>query len=145
MANVKACAGSGGIEPGQIVKANVIPEERQRFARMNEIYRSYFPDGSYPARTTIRGLRWATRCSCWKSSAPLKRKPQQKADALSAFFHPARQAPGRDRQPRFARRYFAHSVGGKAAIERVAIASVCFRCAIVRRRASSAFWSRIAS
>lgn len=53
MANVKALLEAAGSSLDKIVKANVILKNAGDFARMNEIYRSYFPDGNYPARTTI--------------------------------------------------------------------------------------------
>lgn len=53
MANVKALLEAAGSSLDKIVKANVILKHASDFARMNEIYRSYFPDGNYPARTTI--------------------------------------------------------------------------------------------
>ncbi|RSE78299.1 RidA family protein [Achromobacter denitrificans] len=53
MANVKALLEAAGSSLDKIVKANVILKYASDFARMNEIYRSYFPDGNYPARTTI--------------------------------------------------------------------------------------------
>ena len=53
MANVKALLEAAGSSLDKIVKANVILKNASDFARMNEIYRSYFPDGNYPARTTI--------------------------------------------------------------------------------------------
>lgn len=36
-----------------VVKMNVILTRASDFKEMNEIYRSYFPKGDYPARTTI--------------------------------------------------------------------------------------------
>jgi 2-iminobutanoate/2-iminopropanoate deaminase len=53
MANVKALLEEAGSNLDKIVKANVILKNAGDFARMNEIYRSHFPDGNYPARTTI--------------------------------------------------------------------------------------------
>ncbi|WP_165720301.1 RidA family protein [Bordetella trematum] len=53
MANVQALLEAAGSSLDKIVKANVILKRAGDFARMNEIYRSYFPDGNYPARTTI--------------------------------------------------------------------------------------------
>ncbi len=53
MANVKALLEEAGSSLDHIVKANVILKNASDFARMNEIYRTYFKDGEYPARTTI--------------------------------------------------------------------------------------------
>jgi len=53
MANVKALLEEAGSSLDKIVKANVILKRSEDFARMNEIYRTYFKEGEYPARTTI--------------------------------------------------------------------------------------------
>ncbi|HLT99271.1 MAG TPA: RidA family protein [Burkholderiaceae bacterium] len=53
MANIKALLEEAGSSLDKIVKANVILKNASDFARMNEIYRTYFKDGEYPARTTI--------------------------------------------------------------------------------------------
>lgn len=53
MDNIRALLEAGGSSLDRIVKTNVILVRKTDFAEMNEIYRSYFPDGVYPARTTI--------------------------------------------------------------------------------------------
>ena len=53
MENITALLEEAGSSLDKIVKANVILVRKTDFAEMNEIYRSYFPDGVYPARTTI--------------------------------------------------------------------------------------------
>ena len=53
MENIKALLEDGGSSLDKIVKANVILVRESDFAAMNEIYRSYFEAGVYPARTTI--------------------------------------------------------------------------------------------
>lgn len=53
MANVKALLEEAGWSLDKIVKANVILKNSSDFARMNELYRTYFKDGEFPARTTI--------------------------------------------------------------------------------------------
>lgn len=53
MANVKALLEEAGSSLDKIVKANVILKNSSDFARMNELYRTYFKDGEFPARTTI--------------------------------------------------------------------------------------------
>ena len=51
--NIKALLEDAGSSLGKIVKVNVILVRKTDFAAMNEIYRSYFNEGHYPARTTI--------------------------------------------------------------------------------------------
>lgn len=53
MANIKALLEEAGSSLDKIVKANVILKNASDFGRMNEIYRTYFKEGHYPARTTI--------------------------------------------------------------------------------------------
>ena len=53
MENLKGLLEDAGSSLGKIVKANVILVRDSDFQAMNEIYRSYFEDGVYPARTTI--------------------------------------------------------------------------------------------
>ena len=53
MANITALLEDGGSSLNKIVKTNVILVRETDFAAMNEIYRSYFEEGVYPARTTI--------------------------------------------------------------------------------------------
>ena len=53
MTNIKALLEVGGSSLDKIVKSNVILIRKSDFAAMNEIYRSYFDEGKFPARTTI--------------------------------------------------------------------------------------------
>ena len=53
MENIVALLEEAGSGLDKIVKSNVILVRKSDFAEMNEIYRSYFADGVYPARTTI--------------------------------------------------------------------------------------------
>lgn len=53
MANIKALLEEAGSSLDKIVKANVILVDPANFERMNQIYRTYFKEGEYPARTTI--------------------------------------------------------------------------------------------
>ena len=53
MANIKALLEEAGSSLDKIVKANVILKRSEDFGRMNELYRTYFKEGEYPARTTI--------------------------------------------------------------------------------------------
>lgn len=51
--NVKAVLEAAGSSLDRVVKVNVILARAADFAAMNEIYRTYFREGNYPARTTI--------------------------------------------------------------------------------------------
>jgi len=53
MENLRAVLEAGGSAFDKVVKVNVILRRISDFAAMNEIYRTYFNDGGYPARTTI--------------------------------------------------------------------------------------------
>ena len=51
-ANLAAVLAEAGTSLEHAVKMNVILVRMADFAAMNEIYRSYFPSGKYPARCT---------------------------------------------------------------------------------------------
>jgi 2-iminobutanoate/2-iminopropanoate deaminase len=53
MENMKAILEAAGTSLEKVVKVNVILTRIGDYAEMNEIYRSYFKEGQYPARTTI--------------------------------------------------------------------------------------------
>jgi len=53
MANIKALLEAAGSSLDKVVKSNVILTNAADFDRMNAIYRTYFKEGEYPARTTI--------------------------------------------------------------------------------------------
>jgi len=53
MENIKAILHGAGTSLDRVVKVNVILTRIGDFAAMNEIYRTYFADGNFPARTTI--------------------------------------------------------------------------------------------
>lgn len=53
MENITVILREAGTSLDKVVKANVILTRIADFQEMNEIYRSYFEDGNYPARTTI--------------------------------------------------------------------------------------------
>jgi 2-iminobutanoate/2-iminopropanoate deaminase len=53
MENLKIILEDAGSSLDKIVKTNVILVRISDFAAMNEIYRTYFKEGQYPARTTI--------------------------------------------------------------------------------------------
>jgi 2-iminobutanoate/2-iminopropanoate deaminase len=51
--NIKAVLEAAGSSLERAVKINVILTRAGDFAAMNEVYREYFREGNYPARTTI--------------------------------------------------------------------------------------------
>ena len=53
MENMKAVLEAAGSSLDKVVKVNVILTRITDFDAMNEIYRTYFNEGNYPARTTI--------------------------------------------------------------------------------------------
>lgn len=53
MANIKEILETAGSSIGHIVKANIILTRLSDFKEMNEIFRQYFEEGQFPARTTI--------------------------------------------------------------------------------------------
>jgi 2-iminobutanoate/2-iminopropanoate deaminase len=53
MANIKAILATAGTSLERAVKVVVILVRIGDFPQMNEIYRQYFKEGNYPARTTI--------------------------------------------------------------------------------------------
>jgi 2-iminobutanoate/2-iminopropanoate deaminase len=53
MDNIKVILETAGSSLDRIVKTNVILVRIGDFAEMNKIYRTYFKEGQYPARTTI--------------------------------------------------------------------------------------------
>jgi len=53
MDNMKAVLEAAGSSLDKVVKVNVILTRIADFDSMNEIYKTYFKEGNYPARTTI--------------------------------------------------------------------------------------------
>lgn len=53
MDNIKTILEAAGSSLDRVVKTNVILVRIEDFAEMNEIYKTYFKDGQYPARTTV--------------------------------------------------------------------------------------------
>jgi 2-iminobutanoate/2-iminopropanoate deaminase len=53
MTNIKKILAAAGSSLDQVVKCNVILIRISDFWSMNEIYKTYFKEGNYPARTTI--------------------------------------------------------------------------------------------
>lgn len=53
MTNIAAILEDAGSSLEQVVKMNVILTRKSDFEEMNTIYREHFPNGVYPARTTV--------------------------------------------------------------------------------------------
>jgi 2-iminobutanoate/2-iminopropanoate deaminase len=53
MDNIAAALKSAGTSWDRVVKTNVMLTRGGDFDDMNRIYATYFPDGKYPARTTV--------------------------------------------------------------------------------------------
>lgn len=53
MENIKIILTEAGTSLDRVCKMNVILTRISDFQEMNDIYRSYFKDGNFPARTTI--------------------------------------------------------------------------------------------
>ena len=53
MENIAATLKASGTGWERVVKTNVLLTRRADFDEMNRIYATYFPDGKYPARTTV--------------------------------------------------------------------------------------------
>jgi 2-iminobutanoate/2-iminopropanoate deaminase len=53
MENISNTLKSAGTDWGRVVKTNVFLTRSADFGEMNTIYATYFPDGKYPARTTV--------------------------------------------------------------------------------------------
>ena len=52
--NIKVVLAEAGTSLDKVVKMNVILIDIGNFQKMNDIYRSYFAEGNFPARTTIQ-------------------------------------------------------------------------------------------
>jgi 2-iminobutanoate/2-iminopropanoate deaminase len=53
MHNLTGILKDAGADWSRVVKTNVLLTRASDFAEMNRIYGEYFPDGKYPARTTV--------------------------------------------------------------------------------------------
>jgi 2-iminobutanoate/2-iminopropanoate deaminase len=54
MSNIQVILAEAGTSLDRVIKCNVILTDIARFQEMNDIYRTYFKEGSFPARTTIQ-------------------------------------------------------------------------------------------
>ena len=52
--NVKAVLASAGCTMDHVVKTTVFLKDMGDFTKMNEIYKGYFSEGSYPARSAVQ-------------------------------------------------------------------------------------------
>lgn len=55
--NVKAILKEAGTSMDKVVKTTVFIKDMNDFAKVNEIYATYFKDGSYPARSCVEVAR----------------------------------------------------------------------------------------
>ena len=51
--NMKAVLEAGGSSMDKVVKCLVFVTDISRFGEMNEVYRTYFPNDRFPARSTV--------------------------------------------------------------------------------------------
>ncbi|MFA7616108.1 MAG: RidA family protein [Moheibacter sp.] len=54
MKNLEAILNESGASFSNVVKTSIFLKDMNDFATVNEIYASYFTDGSYPARETVQ-------------------------------------------------------------------------------------------
>lgn len=54
MKNLEAILNEAGASFSNVVKTSIFLKDMNDFATVNEIYESYFTDGSYPARETVQ-------------------------------------------------------------------------------------------
>jgi len=52
--NVKAVLASAGCTMDHVVKTTVFLKDMGDFTKMNEVYKGYFSEGSYPARSAVQ-------------------------------------------------------------------------------------------
>lgn len=55
--NVKAILEEAGTSMDKVVKTTVFIKDMNDFAKVNEIYKTYFKEGSYPARSCVEVAR----------------------------------------------------------------------------------------
>ena len=54
MENIKRTLGAAGLGMDRLVKCTAFLADLKEWPAMNEVYRSYFPDGRYPARAAVQ-------------------------------------------------------------------------------------------
>jgi 2-iminobutanoate/2-iminopropanoate deaminase len=55
--NIKAILAEAGIGMDRIVKTTVFLSDMNNFGAMNEVYATFFPEGSYPSRSAVEVAR----------------------------------------------------------------------------------------
>ena len=57
LANVKAILEAAGLTMDSVVKTTVFLSDMNNFGAMNEVYATFFTEGSYPARSAVEVVR----------------------------------------------------------------------------------------
>jgi 2-iminobutanoate/2-iminopropanoate deaminase len=84
MRNLQAVLKSQGLDFKDVVKTTVYVTDVKDFAAMNEVYRSYFPEGNFPARETVqvaalvRGARIEISMTAYKKVKKMAAKKKGK-------------------------------------------------------------------
>jgi len=55
LAGIDALLARAGTDKSKLLKANIWLADMADFAKYNELYKSYFPNGAYPTRSTVAG------------------------------------------------------------------------------------------
>ena len=69
LTNVKAILEAAGSSMDKVVKTTVFLSDMNNFGAMNEVYATFFTEGSYPARSAVEVAR-LPRTLWWKSRSP---------------------------------------------------------------------------
>ena len=57
LTNVKAILAEAGVSMDQVIKTTVFLSDMNNFGAMNEVYATFFSEGSYPARSAVEVAR----------------------------------------------------------------------------------------
>ena len=57
LTNVKAILTEAGTDMDHVLKTTVFLSDMNNFAAMNEVYATFFPEGSYPSRSAVEVAR----------------------------------------------------------------------------------------
>ena len=57
LTNVKAILAAAGTDMDHVVKTTVVLSDMNNFGAMNEVYATFFTEGSYPARSAVEVAR----------------------------------------------------------------------------------------
>ena len=57
LTNVKAILTEAGVDMNNVLKTTVFLSDMNNFAAMNEVYATFFTEGSYPARSAVEVAR----------------------------------------------------------------------------------------